>query len=83
MYGYVSKPAATVRVLFDDGRPPLQVPVVRAGATFPVNFYAAFYPQPGPPGEWVVDKVVALDLSGREVAHCRDGPSTTNTCGQG
>jgi hypothetical protein len=78
VYGDVTKHAATVRVLFADGRPPLKVPVVKAGAAFPVNFYIAFYPQPGPqrsPSEgWAVAQVVALDRSGREVARCREDP---------
>jgi hypothetical protein len=78
VYGYVTKRAATVRVLFADGRPPLQVPVVKAGGAFPVNFYIAFYsqrrPQGGPSEEWAVDQVVALDPSGREVARCRERP---------
>jgi hypothetical protein len=78
VYGYVTKRAATVRVLFGDGRPPLQVPVLKAGAAFPVSFYIAFYSQPGrqraPSEGWVVDQVVALDASGREVARCRDRP---------
>ena len=78
VYGYVTKRAATVRVLFADGRPPVQVPVLKAGAAFPVNFYIAFYPQPRPqraPSEgWAVDKVVALDPSGRVVAQCSERP---------
>lgn len=77
VYGYVTKRAATVRVLFGDGRPPVQVPVLKAGAAFPVNFYIAFYPQPGPqrgPSGWAVDQLVALDPSGRVVARCRQRP---------
>jgi hypothetical protein len=74
VYGYVTRRAATVRVVFGDGRPPIQVRVRTAGATFPVNFYIAYYPQPGPSEEWVVDQVVALDASGREVARCRERP---------
>jgi hypothetical protein len=83
VYGYVTKRAATVRVLFGDGRPPLQVPVLKAGAAFPVSFYIAFYPQPGrqraPSEGWAVDQVVALDASAREVARCRERPQP-GTC---
>ena len=57
-----------------DGRQPLQVPVVKAGAAFRVDFYIAFYPQPGPSEGWAVDQLVALDPSGRTVARCRERP---------
>jgi hypothetical protein len=79
VYGYVTRRAATVRVAFRDGRPALQVPVRKAGAAFPVNFYIAYYPQPGPSEGWAVDQVVALDPSGREVARCRERPDP-GTC---
>ncbi|HEY6708218.1 MAG TPA: hypothetical protein VJB61_11585 [Actinomycetota bacterium] len=74
VYGYVTRRAAAVRVLFSGGRPPLEVAVLKTGATFPVNFYVAFYRQRGSPRDWPVAQVVALDRSGREVAHCRARP---------
>jgi hypothetical protein len=79
VFGYVTRRAATVRVAFRDGRPALQVPVRKAGAAFPVNFYIAYYPQPSPSEGWAVDQVVALDPSGREVARCRERPQP-GTC---
>jgi hypothetical protein len=74
VYGYVTKSAAAVRVLFDDRRPPVEVAVLKTGATFPVNFYVAFYPQRGAPRDWPVAQVVALDRAGREVVRCRNDP---------
>jgi hypothetical protein len=81
VYGYVTKRAANVRVLFGDRRRPLKVAVLRTGATFPVNFYIAFYPQRGSPRDWAVAQVVALDRSGREVARCRNDPPP-GTCAE-
>ena len=83
VYGYLTKRATTVRVLFSDGRPPLEVAPVKAGARFPVNFYVAFYPQQGSSRGWVVAQVLALDRAGRIVARCRTGPLPEDTCAEG
>ena len=74
-YGYVPKRATSVRLMFNDGRKPLEVTPVQAGARFPVNFYIAYFPQ-GASGGWRVARVVALDRDGRTIAQCR----TKDTC---
>ena len=49
--GRVTRRAARVRVEFTDGRRPLDLPVIDTGGRYPVNFFAAFFPQdPAPPG---------------------------------
>ena len=72
--GQVTKRAARVRVEFHDGRRPLDLPVIDAGPRYPVNFYAAFFPQdpgrPGRPRAWEVAKLTAIDAAGRPVAGC-------------
>ncbi|HEV3014214.1 MAG TPA: hypothetical protein VG499_13120, partial [Actinomycetota bacterium] len=78
VYGYVTKEAALVRVVFNDGRKPLEVTPVRAGPQFPVDFYIAYYPQQGASGGWRVARVLALDKDGRVLASCR----TRDTCAE-
>ena len=78
VHGYVTKRATLVRVVFNDGRKPLEVTPVRAGARFPVNFYIAYFPQQGASGGWRVARVVALDRDGRTIAQCR----TKDTCAE-
>jgi hypothetical protein len=78
VYGYVTKEAALVRVVFNDGRNPLEVTPVRAGSRFPVNFYIAYFPQKGSSGGWRVAQVLALDRERRIVAQCR----TKDTCAE-
>lgn len=75
VHGYVTKEAALVRVVFNDGRKPLEVTPERAGPRFPVDFYIVYYPQRGS-GGWRVAQVVALDRDGRVIASCR----TRDTC---
>jgi hypothetical protein len=75
-YGYVTKRATLVRLVFKDGRAPVEVAPVQAGARFPVNFYIAYFPQQGASGGWRVARVVALDRDGRTIAQCR----TKDTC---
>jgi hypothetical protein len=83
--GTVSKQAVGLRVLFHQGRP-LELIPVEAGDGFPVNFYAGFYLEAGPgPAEDqlpmpAVDRVVALDQAGRQIAHCRLAVGPANTC---
>jgi hypothetical protein len=76
VHGYVTKRAALVRVMFNDGRKPLEVTPVRAGPRFPVDFYIVYYPQQGASGGWRVARVLALDKDGRVLASCR----TKDTC---
>jgi hypothetical protein len=80
--GYVTKRAARVRVVFNDGRPPLEVDPLESGRRFPVNFYLAFFPLQGRPEDWVVARIEALDRGGRVVASCRTGPLPEGTCAE-
>lgn len=82
VYGYVTKRATMVRVVFNDGRKPLEVTPVRAGSRFPVNFYIAYFPQEGSSGGWRVAQVLALDRERRIVASCRTGPLPQGTCAE-
>jgi hypothetical protein len=59
---------------------------VEAGDGFPVNFYAGFYLEAGPglaedqlPTP-AVDRVVAFDQTGRQIAHRRLAIGPANTC---
>jgi hypothetical protein len=78
VYGYVTKRATLVRVVFNDGRKPLEVPPVRAGPRFPVDFYIVYFPQQGSSGGWRVAQVLALDRDGRVIASCR----ASDTCAE-
>jgi hypothetical protein len=72
--GQVTRRAARVRVEFGDGRRPLDLPVIDTGGRYPVNFFAAFFPQdpgrPGRPRPWTVARLTAIDAAGRPVATC-------------
>jgi len=78
VHGYVTKRAALVRVMFNDGRRPLEITPVRAGPRFPVDFYIVYYPQQGASSGWRVARVLALDKDGRVLASCR----TKDTCAE-
>ena len=80
--GYVTKRAARVRVVFNDGRPPLEVDPLESGPRFPVNFYLAYFPLQGRTEDWVVARIEALDRGGRVVASCRTGPLPEGTCAE-
>jgi hypothetical protein len=69
-----------VRVVFNDGRPPLEVDPLESGPRFPVNFYLAYFPLQGRTEDWVVARIEALDRGGRVVASCRTGPLPEGTC---
>jgi hypothetical protein len=83
--GTVTKQAARLRVLFHNGRPMDLVPV-EVGDGFLVNFFAGFYLDGGPrPTEDqlpvpAVDRVIAFDQAGRQLAECRLSFGPTNTC---
>jgi hypothetical protein len=79
VHGYVTKRAALVRVVFKDGRKPLEVTPVRAGPQFPVDFYIVYFPQQGASGGWRVARVLALDRDGRVIASCRTRDSCTES----
>jgi hypothetical protein len=73
--GQVTRRAARVRVEFSDGRRPLDLPVIDTGGRYPVNFFAAFFPQdparPGHPRPWTVARLTAIDAAARPVATCQ------------
>jgi len=83
--GMVSKQAVRVRVLFHKGSP-LEVVPVDPGPGFPVNFYAGAFLEAGPPpaeGQArvpAVDRVIAIDRAGNQVAACRLSYGPGNTC---
>jgi hypothetical protein len=83
--GTVTKQAVRLRVLFHRGRA-MDLTPVQAGDGFPVNFFAGFYLEAGPgPTEHqlpvaAVDRVVAFDRAGRQIAQCRLSHGATNTC---
>jgi hypothetical protein len=74
--GMVTKRAVRLRVLFHKG-PPLDLVPVEAGDQFPVNFWAGLFLEGGPPpaeGQQrvlAVDRVLAFDQAGNQVAACR------------
>jgi hypothetical protein len=83
--GTVTKQAVWLRVLFHRGRA-MDLTPVQAGEGIPVNFFAGFYLEAGPgPTEnqrrvAAVDRVVAFDRAGRQLAQCRLSYGPTNTC---
>jgi hypothetical protein len=80
--GQVTKRAVRVQVRFRDGRPPLQLGVVKAADRYPVNFYIGFFPGNGDEGEWPPAEVAAFDARGRQLARCTIGPpwNTPSAC---
>jgi hypothetical protein len=75
--GRVTKQAAHVRLRFRDGRPPMDLMVIRAGDRYPTNFYVGFFPQrrtSPAQGGWAAATLTALDAAGQTVATCRVGP---------
>lgn len=83
--GMVSKQAVRVRVLFHKG-PPLELVPVDPGPGFPVNFYAGAFLEAGPPPAEgqnrvpAVDRVIAIDRAGNQIAGCRMSYRPDNTC---
>jgi hypothetical protein len=74
--GTVIKRAVRLRVLFHKG-PPLDLVPVDSGDQFPVNFWAGLFLETGPPraeGQervLAVDRVLAFDRAGNQIAACR------------
>jgi hypothetical protein len=83
--GTVSRQAVRIRVLFHKG-PPLDLVPVDPGPGFPVNFFAGFFLEAGPPPAEgqnriaAVDRVIAIDRAGNQVAACRLSYGSGNTC---
>ena len=83
--GMVTKRAVRLRVLFHKGAPLDLVPV-DAGDQFPLNFWAGLFLETGPPpaeGQervLAVDRVLAFDRAGNQVAACRVRLDLGRTC---
>jgi hypothetical protein len=83
--GTVTKRAVRLRVLFHNG-PPMDLIPVEGGDEFPVNFWAGLFLETGPPPakgqppELAVDRILAFDQAGRQIAACRARLGPDNTC---
>ena len=83
--GMVTKRAVRLRVLFHKG-PPLDLVPVDPGDQFPVNFWAGLFLETGPPraeGQLpvpAVDRVLAFDQAGNQIAACRMRLGLDNSC---
>lgn len=79
--GYVTKQAARVRFILAGGKPPLDVGPLQSGNDFPVNFFVAVVPWPGSKEKLPVERLIALDNSGREIASCWPERRDASSCG--
>jgi hypothetical protein len=83
--GTVTKRAVRLRVLFHKG-PPLDLVPVAAGDQFPLNFWAGLFLVTGPPRAEsqepvpAVDRVLAFDQAGNQIAACRISLDLGNSC---
>lgn len=83
--GMVTKRAVRLRVLFHKG-PPLDLVPVASGDQFPLNFWAGLFLTTGPPraeGQEpvpAVDRVLAFDQAGNQIAACRISNDLGNSC---
>ena len=83
--GAVTKRAVRLRVLFHKG-PPMDLVPVDGGDGVPVNFFAGLFLGLGPPPAEhqrrasPVDRVIAFDQAGNQVAECRMRMGLGNTC---
>jgi hypothetical protein len=68
--GYVTKQAARVRFVLAGGNPPLDLEPLPSGSEFPVNFFVAVVPWPGSKEQLPVERLIALDGSGRAITSC-------------
>jgi hypothetical protein len=68
--GYVTKHAARVRLILAGGKPPLDLEPLPSGSEFPVNFFVAVVPWPGPKEQFPVERLIALDRNGRAITSC-------------
>jgi hypothetical protein len=64
----------------------MDVAPVEAGDEFPVNFWAGLFLETGPPPskgqlpELAVDRILAFDRAGNQIAACRARMGPGNTC---
>jgi hypothetical protein len=79
--GYVTKQAARVRFILAAGKPPLDLQPLQSGNDFPVNFFVAVVPWPGSKETLPVQRLIALDNSGREIASCWPERRDASSCG--
>ena len=83
--GTVTKRAVRLRVLFRKG-PPLDLVPVAAGGEFPLNFWAGLFVTNGPEraeGQLpvpAVERVLAFDRAGDQIAACRIGLNLSSSC---
>jgi hypothetical protein len=68
--GYITKQAARVRFILAGGKPPLDLEPLQSGSEFPVNFFVAMVPWPGSKEKLPVERLIALDGSGRAITSC-------------
>jgi hypothetical protein len=68
--GYVTKQAARVRLIRPGGKPPLDLEPLPGGSDVPVNFFVAVVPWPGSKEKLPVERLIALDRSGRAITSC-------------
>jgi hypothetical protein len=68
--GYVTKQAARVRLILAGGKPPLDLEPLPGGGDVPVNFFVAVVPWPGSKENYPVERLIALDRSGRAITSC-------------
>jgi hypothetical protein len=78
--GYVTKQAARVRLILTGGKPPLDLEPLQSGSDLPVNFFVAVVPWPGSKEKLPVERLIALDSSGRAITSCWLGDGHPN-CG--
>jgi hypothetical protein len=79
--GYVTKQAARVRFILAGGKPPLDLAPLQSGNDFPVNFFVAVVPWPGSKEKLPVQRLIALDNRGREIASCWLERRDASSCG--
>ena len=77
--GYATKQAARVRLLREDGRPPLEFGLVDPGDRFPVKFFMSFFAVT-PAERFPFATVEALDQAGRAIAQCTPGAPPVGDC---
>ena len=68
--GYVTKQAARVRLILAGGKPPLDLEPLQSGSDFPVNFFVAVVPWGESKERLPVERLIALDGSGRAITSC-------------
>jgi hypothetical protein len=68
--GYVTKQAVRVRLVLAGGKSPLDLEPLPSGSDVPVNFFVAVLPWPGSKENYPVERLIALDRSGRPITSC-------------